>query len=142
MGTLCWERTAKWGGSDTLGNFDAWPLSACGVATQGCSPFLSEKSEEANSLKNNGEPGRTRTCNPLLTPEMLCSWFFMHFLASCITVLHGVRKGFVPKVVPNFLRCTPLVRQFSWAHLPELEFSFLLPRILGILGPGATMWLA
>ena len=33
-----------------------------------------------------GEPGRTRTCNPLLNPEMLCSWFFKHFLASCLTV--------------------------------------------------------
>jgi hypothetical protein len=48
-----------------------------------------------------GEPGRTRTSNPLLTPEMLCSWFFMHFLASCVTVIYGVRQGFVPQVVPN-----------------------------------------
>jgi hypothetical protein len=28
----------------------------------------------------------TRTFNPLLNPEMLCSWFFKHFLASSITV--------------------------------------------------------
>jgi hypothetical protein len=47
-----------------------------------------------------GEPGRTRTCNPLLNPEMLCSWLFKHFLASYLTVLGGVRQGFVPKVVP------------------------------------------
>src|SRR6516162_5074331 len=46
------------------------------------------------------EPGRTRTCNPLLNPEMLRSWLFKHFLASCITVFDGVRQGFVPKVVP------------------------------------------
>jgi hypothetical protein len=26
----------------------------------------SEKSNEANLLKRNGEPGRTRTCNPLI----------------------------------------------------------------------------
>src|SRR6516225_8311362 len=47
-----------------------------------------------------GEPGRTRTCNPLLNPEMLCSSFFKHFLASHIMVFDGVRRGFVPKVVP------------------------------------------
>src|SRR5262249_14325912 len=28
-----------------------------------------------------GEPLRTRSCNPLLNPEALCSWFFKHFLA-------------------------------------------------------------
>jgi hypothetical protein len=61
-----------------------------------------EKSDEANELENTGEPGRTRTCNPLLHPEMLCSWLFKHFLASCITVLHGVQHGFVPKLVPIF----------------------------------------
>ncbi len=52
--------------------------------------------------ENVGEPGRTRTSNPLVTPEMLCSWFFMHFLVSCITVFYGVRQGFVPKLGPNF----------------------------------------
>ena len=57
-----------------------------GVAQNWAQFFVSEKSEEANSLKSNGEPGRTRTSNPLLNPEMLCSWFFKHFLASCITV--------------------------------------------------------
>ncbi len=35
-----------------------------GVAQNGAQ-FLSDKSE-ANSLKNNGDPGRTRTCNPLI----------------------------------------------------------------------------
>src|SRR5215467_4342403 len=49
----------------------------------------------------NGEPGRTRTCNPLLNPEILCSWLSKHFLASSITVFDGVRHGFVPKVVPK-----------------------------------------
>jgi len=28
--------------------------------------FVSEKSDEANSLKTDGEPGRTRTSNPLI----------------------------------------------------------------------------
>lgn len=28
--------------------------------------FLTEKSDEAKSLKRLGEPGRTRTCNPLI----------------------------------------------------------------------------
>jgi len=42
-----------------------------------------------------------RTCNPLLNPEMLCSWFFKHFLASYITVFHGVWQGFVPRLVPR-----------------------------------------
>jgi hypothetical protein len=30
MGALCWQRAAKWSGSDTLGSFNAWQLSACG----------------------------------------------------------------------------------------------------------------
>jgi hypothetical protein len=29
MGTLCWERAAKWSGSDALVSFNAWQLSAC-----------------------------------------------------------------------------------------------------------------
>jgi hypothetical protein len=44
--------------------------------------FLSENPDEANSLKRSGEPGRTRTSNPLLHPETLYSWLFKHFLAS------------------------------------------------------------
>src|SRR6267378_1821339 len=28
--------------------------------------FVSEKSDDAKSLKTSGEPGRTRTCNPLI----------------------------------------------------------------------------
>jgi hypothetical protein len=53
-----------------------------GVAQNWAQFLVSEKSGEANILKTSGEPGRTRTCNPLLNPEMLCSWFFKHFLAS------------------------------------------------------------
>jgi hypothetical protein len=34
-------------------------------AQNGAQFFLSEKPEEANSLKTDGEPGRTRTSNPL-----------------------------------------------------------------------------
>jgi hypothetical protein len=33
--------------------------------------FVSEKSDEANSLKISGEPGRTRTCNPLIKSQLL-----------------------------------------------------------------------
>jgi integrase len=33
--------------------------------------FVSEKSEEANSLKRSGEPGRARTCNPLIKSQLL-----------------------------------------------------------------------
>jgi hypothetical protein len=33
--------------------------------------FISEKSDEANPLKTSGEPGRTRTCNPLIKSQLL-----------------------------------------------------------------------
>jgi hypothetical protein len=33
--------------------------------------FISEMSEEANLLKTGGEPGRTRTCNPLIKSQLL-----------------------------------------------------------------------
>ena len=33
--------------------------------------FGSEASDEANSLKSSGEPGRTRTCNPLIKSQLL-----------------------------------------------------------------------
>ena len=33
--------------------------------------FVSEKSEETNSLKTSGEPGRTRTSNPLIKSQLL-----------------------------------------------------------------------
>jgi Phage integrase family len=33
--------------------------------------FVSEKSDEAKSLKTSGEPGRTRTCNPLIKSQLL-----------------------------------------------------------------------
>ncbi|HZV90122.1 MAG TPA: hypothetical protein VFF95_21400 [Candidatus Binatus sp.] len=66
--------------------------------------------EKKEQIQGNGEPGRTRTSNPLLYPEMLCSWLFKHFFASYITVLHGVRQGFVLKPVPRFSSAT---RSFS-----------------------------
>jgi hypothetical protein len=37
-----------------------------GVAQNWAQFFVSEKSDEANSLKRSGEPGRTRTSNPLI----------------------------------------------------------------------------
>jgi hypothetical protein len=33
--------------------------------------FLSEKPNDANLLKRSGEPGRTRTCNPLIKSQLL-----------------------------------------------------------------------
>ena len=69
---------------------------------------VNKKSDKSQLIENkeqderSGEPRRTRTSNPLITPETLCSWLFLHFLARCTTVFHGVWQGFVPKVVPNF----------------------------------------
>jgi hypothetical protein len=34
--------------------------------------FLSENPDEANPLKRLGEPGRNRTCNPLIKSQLLC----------------------------------------------------------------------
>ena len=42
-----------------------------GVAQNWAQFFVSEKSDEANSLKRSGEPGRTRTCNPLIKSQLL-----------------------------------------------------------------------
>jgi integrase len=47
---------------DTLSGANFEP----GVAQNWAQFFVSEKSDEANSLKTSGEPGRTRTCNPLI----------------------------------------------------------------------------
>jgi hypothetical protein len=53
---------------NTLSGADFEP----GVAQNWAQLFVSEKFDEANSLKEKSEPGRTRTCNPLITPETLC----------------------------------------------------------------------
>ncbi len=42
-----------------------------GVAQNWAHYFVSEKSEEANLLEDNGEPGRTRTYNPLIKSQLL-----------------------------------------------------------------------
>jgi len=44
-----------------------------GVAQNWAQFFVSEKLDEANSLKTSGEPGRARTCNPLFSTDLLCS---------------------------------------------------------------------
>jgi hypothetical protein len=41
--------------------------------------FLSKKSDEANSLKTSGEPGRTRTSNPLIKSSV-ASFFATRFV--------------------------------------------------------------
>jgi hypothetical protein len=101
---------------DTLSGTDFEP----GVAQNWAQFFVSEKSDEANSLKTDGEPGRTRTCNPLLHPEMLCSWFFKHFFASHITIWHCVRHGSVPKLVPRFSKMQRAASS-GRCHLVELS---------------------
>ncbi len=52
---------------DTLSGTDFEP----GVAQNWAQFFISEKSDEANSLKRDGEPGRTRTSNPLIKSQLL-----------------------------------------------------------------------
>jgi hypothetical protein len=42
-----------------------------GVAQNWAQYFVSEKTEEANQLNVSGEPGRTRTCNPLIKSQLL-----------------------------------------------------------------------
>jgi hypothetical protein len=45
--------------------------------------FLSEKSDEAKSLKRLGEPGRTRTCNPLIKSSY---WLFCLHLDRLVSL--------------------------------------------------------
>jgi integrase len=52
---------------DTLSGTNFEP----GVAQNWAQFFVSEKSDEANSLKSSGEPGRTRTSNPLIKSQLL-----------------------------------------------------------------------
>ena len=52
---------------DTLSGTDFEPS----VAQNWAQFFLSKKSDEANSLKTVGEPGRTRTSNPLIKSQLL-----------------------------------------------------------------------
>src|SRR5215470_10334032 len=52
---------------DTLSGTDFEP----GVAQNWAQFFVSEKLDEANSLKRDGEPGRTRTSNPLIKSQLL-----------------------------------------------------------------------
>ena len=52
---------------DTLSGTDFEP----GVAQNWAQFFVSEKSDKGNALKTSGEPGRTRTCNPLIKSQLL-----------------------------------------------------------------------
>ena len=58
---------AKRKAADTLIGKDFEP----GVAQNWAQFFVSEKSDEAKSLKTDGEPGRTRTSNPLIKSQLL-----------------------------------------------------------------------
>ena len=52
---------------DNLSGTDFEP----GVAQNWAQFFVSEKENESNLLKTSGEPGRTRTCNPLIKSQLL-----------------------------------------------------------------------
>jgi hypothetical protein len=52
---------------DNLSGIDFEP----GVAQNWAQFFVSDKPDEANLLKRSGEPGRTRTYNPLLKRQLL-----------------------------------------------------------------------
>ena len=52
---------------DTLSGTDFEP----GVPQNWAQFFISEKSDKGNVLKTSGEPGRTRTCNPLIKSQLL-----------------------------------------------------------------------
>jgi hypothetical protein len=67
---------------DNLSGADFEP----GVAQNWAQFFVSEKSEEANSLKSSGEPGRTRTSNPLISSGMSQSFVFLLFPVSSMSV--------------------------------------------------------
>ena len=58
---------AKCKAVDTLSGADF----ELGVAQNWAQFFVSEKLDELNSLKTVGEPGRTRTCNPLIKSQLL-----------------------------------------------------------------------
>jgi integrase len=61
------QMEAKWHALDNLSGVDFEPS----VAQNWAQFFISDKSEEANPLKISGEPGRTRTSNPLLKRQLL-----------------------------------------------------------------------
>ena len=69
---------------DTLSGTDFAP----GVAQNWAQFFVSEKSDEANSLKTSGEPGRTRTCNPLIKSEWVLRCTKLHETVSSLTFMY------------------------------------------------------
>jgi hypothetical protein len=84
---------------DTLSGADFEP----GVAQNWAQFLVSEKSDESNSLKINGEPGRTRTCNPLISRVCRSPLFSSFFL--CLTSrLSTVFGGFCSHLVLKSMR--------------------------------------
>jgi len=67
---------------DTLSGTDFEP----GVAQNWAQFFVSEKSDEAKLLKSLGEPGRTRTSNPLISRGMSQCFVFKLFPVSYMSV--------------------------------------------------------
>ena len=84
-----------------------------------CGKFEEPRSKR-KCLGNNGEPDRTRTCNPLINPGTLCSWLFKHFPVSRGMVFHGVRGRFVPKLVPGLTATSPSPRK-THSHVSRLQ---------------------
>jgi hypothetical protein len=54
---------------------------------------------------------------------MLFSWLFKHFLASRNALEHGVRQGFVPKLVPNYSGTKILRCDFGALHNNRIRFD-------------------
>src|SRR5262245_1040228 len=54
---------------------------------------------------------------------------YVHVDRPISPVFFGSLFPICSRFVPGLLRCTPPLRQFSWAHLPSFEF----PGIRGIL---------
>ena len=75
---------AKRNAVDTLSGTDFEP----GVAQNWAQFFVSEKSDEANSLKIDGEPGRTRTCNPLIKSQLLLACTKLQETVSPLTFIY------------------------------------------------------
>jgi Phage integrase family len=69
---------------------------APGVAQNWAQFFVNQKSDESNSLKTSGEPGRTRTSNPLIKSELLC-----YAMSFSFCTLRGLRVAFCTNFAPT-----------------------------------------
>src|ERR1700728_406282 len=70
--------------------FSLRALNICMIRVLQYTKASQQTAKGSTSPRASGEPGRTRTSNPLISPESLCSWLFLHFLARRSTVFDGV----------------------------------------------------